>query len=58
MQQAGQFKTRRQITEDRIVNNIKKCNDPSGISNSLFDMQLMGTQAASNYSQFTNLEEP
>lgn len=39
----SKVKTRRQLTEDKIVNNIKKYNDPSGISNSLFDLQLMGT---------------
>ena len=53
----NKVKTRRQLTEDKIVSNIKNYNDPSGISNSLFDLQLMGTQAASNFSQFTNYNE-
>jgi len=52
-----QVKTRRQMTEDRIAENIQKFNDPSGISNSLFDMHLLGTQAATNQSQFTNYGE-
>ena len=43
MKESRKFKTRRQITEDRIVENIKKFNNPSGTSNSIFDMQLMGT---------------
>lgn len=45
------------MTEDRIAENIQKFNDPSGISNSLFDMHLLGTQAATNQSQFTNYGE-
>lgn len=53
----GKVKTRRQMTEDRIAENVKKFNDPSGMSNSMFDFHLMGTQAASNFSQYTTDQE-
>jgi hypothetical protein len=46
---AKQVKTRRQMTEDRIANNIQKCNDPGGQNLSLFDLELMGKQAASRF---------